>query len=129
MIGCNGAGEQIFGKFITSVGWDEFRKQEEATIYQLLNKDQVIIALGGGTLNKKMVEHVRLDSNCHGLWLDIPFETCWERIKNDTNRPLVLKGKESLYAIYLARCELYKHFQSVKSLHEIKQVILSGKAF
>ena len=43
------------------------------------------------------------------IFLNASFDTCYERIKNDSNRPLVVNNtKEQLKAIYDTRLPIYR---------------------
>jgi shikimate kinase len=102
------------GKYITDVGWEEFRRQENIAVSELLRGDSVVVALGGGTLNPDLVNKLKSMQECEVFWLDVPFETCWERIKDDENRPLRLQGKEKCESVYKERTTYFKQFKSFK---------------
>ena len=83
-----------------------FRKVEADSIGEI-SKDGGVIATGGGAmLNTKTAEFAR---NCGKvLFLDVDFETCYSRIKDDKNRPLVMNNtKEQLNQLYNLRKSIY----------------------
>lgn len=84
-----------------------FRDTETAIIGELAEKGAVI-ACGGGAMLKK--ENAEIASeNGIVIYIDIPFEVCYERISGDTNRPLVMNNtKEQLKEIYNGRVPVYK---------------------
>lgn len=84
-----------------------FRETETAVIGELAQKS-CVIACGGGAMLKK--ENADIASkNGVVVYIDIPFEVCYERISGDTNRPLVMNNtKEQLEEIYNGRVPIYK---------------------
>ena len=55
------------------------------------------------------------DSGSAVVFLDVPFETCYERIKDDTNRPIVVKStKEELEALYNSRRDVYLAHSTIR---------------
>ena len=77
-------------EIITQDGQAAFRELETLALRDVLQNPQAhVIALGGGTwmiaANRTMVALF----DCFTVWLDTPFEICWERISNSaTVRPL-----------------------------------------
>ena len=70
-----------------------FRKRESAVIEELVHKDNIVLATGGGAVlapqNREHLKHngvvVYLRANVHELW---------QRTRNDKNRPL-LQGRDA----------------------------------
>jgi shikimate kinase len=67
----------------------------------------VVIALGGGAItqpeNRRLIAQTGIS-----IWLDAPFELCWQRIQSDhTVRPLA-PNEEEARARYLQRLPLYQ---------------------
>ncbi len=84
-----------------------FREEEAKAVEALADKNNYVIACGGGTiLNDKSAETA---SKCGTvIFLDVPFELCYSRIKDDTNRPLVVNNsKDELHEIFIRRHEIY----------------------
>lgn len=82
-----------------------FRNLEAEAIKEL--KSGYIVATGGGTLlNENTAEYA--NANGVTVFLDAGFSVCYERIKNDTNRPLVVNNtKEQLEEIFEKRRPVY----------------------
>jgi len=84
-----------------------FRDTETAVIRELAEKN-CIIACGGGAMLKSENADIA-GKNGTVVYIDIPFEACYERISGDTNRPLVMNNsKEQLEEIYNGRVPVYK---------------------
>ena len=83
-----------------------FRQLEAECLKEL--EGGYVVATGGGTLiNDGTAEF----ANAHGVtvFLDAEFELCYGRIKNDTNRPLVMNNtEEQLRELFEKRREIYK---------------------
>lgn len=93
-------------KIFKEKGEEYFRRLEGECLKEL--EDGYVVATGGGTLiNKNTAEY----ANQYGItvFLDASFPVCYGRIKNDTNRPLVMNNtKEQLEDIFNKRKEIYK---------------------
>jgi shikimate kinase len=94
-------------------GWDYFRQRELQLLQaQLEQPDPMVMALGGGTLERAWPV-IERHPEVQVVYLEQEFEVCWERIKLDqVSRPLVALGHDSLRALYQTRVPLYQrsHF-------------------
>lgn len=102
--------EQI-KELIEVLGWEKFRLLEREGIEKFLKeKEKGIMALGGGAFNELLWQNYGNHPKIMFCYLYSSFEDCWERLNRDTQelRPLALKGKEDLRAIYEARLATYK---------------------
>lgn len=93
---------EIFERF----GEPHFRSLEAKYIRDL--SDGNVVATGGGALiNDSTAEFAR--GSGMTVYINTSFEVCYDRIKNDTNRPLVVKNtKEQLRELYDARDVIYR---------------------
>ena len=90
---------------------EPFFRQTEAEIVKSICGKIIVAACGGGAmLNKDTAEAAR-QSGSKIVFLDVPFEMCYERICGDTNRPIVMRStKEELETLYNQRRSVYlKH--------------------
>ena len=83
-----------------------FRQAEADSIGEISKQGGIIATGGGAMLNPKTAEFA------HGcgtvIFLDVPFEICYKRIKGDTNRPLVMNNtKKQLFELYNKRKIVY----------------------
>jgi len=93
-------------------GEDYFRKIEAETIKKLGGKRVVASCGGGALLNSETASHA-LESGIV-VYLEVPFETCYDRIKDDPNRPIAASStKEELEERYKKRHEIYKRNSTV----------------
>ena len=92
---------EIFEKF----GEPRFRELEAKYISEM--PDNSVVALGGGAIiNEKTAETAR--ANGRVVFLDARFETCYGRIKDDSNRPLAYNNpKEKVKELYDFRRPIY----------------------
>lgn len=90
-----------------------FRKVEVETVVEL-SKGNAIVGCGGGAmLNTTSAEVGRKSGQV--IFLDVPFNVCYKRIKGDTNRPIVMNNsKEQLQDIFNQRHEIYQANSSFK---------------
>ncbi|HEX8843449.1 MAG TPA: shikimate kinase [Pyrinomonadaceae bacterium] len=93
---------------IDEEGEQRFRELESQALSEALERTAAcVIALGGGTWtierNRALIaEHTR-----HTIWLDAPFELCWERIESENNvRPLA-RERERARQLYEERRRTY----------------------
>jgi shikimate kinase len=111
--------------FVEKSGWEEFRKKEQLKLKELLKGDNQFISLGGGTLNRELIEELLYDSNTFLIWLEADLEVCWERTKDDKSRPLLDKGKEEVMEIYKKRASLAQKIPIRISLDDTLPQIIS----
>lgn len=107
--------EKTVAEIFASKGETEFRKLETETIKELMEKDNIVIATGGGAvLNPLNVEEFH-KGNARIYFLDVPLPALQERLKNDKRRPLLQNGNrrevvENLYnerfSKYLNACDV-----------------------
>jgi len=100
-------------EIIEQSGEAEFRRIEGETLRHVLNEQSGdhttrVIALGGGAWTIKTNRDLigRLDGVT--VWLDAPFETCWQRIEAQVaTRPLA-SSREKAAILYQQRRTLYE---------------------
>lgn len=114
----------IFEKY----GEAYFRRLEQEVLNELLIQDELVISTGGGIITTPD-NRVALKNEI-SIYLEYPFETLYERIAGDSNRPLAT-SYESLKERFTSRLDLYEQSSQVrincqeKSINEITQEILT----
>ena len=90
-------------------GEEGFRRREQAMIEQLTERDNVVLATGGGVVLSES-NRSRLMSRGYCIYLDAPVELLVERTRRDRNRPLLTEGdpRDRLTAILEERDPLYR---------------------
>lgn len=84
-----------------------FRTVEAETVKSLCGKNTVVACGGGAMQNSETAETVRNNGGII-VYLNVPFDACYDRIKNDSNRPIVMNNtKEQLEEIYNNRHDVY----------------------
>jgi len=84
--------EQLVGQPITQIfaeaGEPEFRRLESQVLAELSAYKKLVIATGGGIV----LERLNWSYLQHGIvvWLDVPIEQIYTRLKSSTSRPLLL---------------------------------------
>lgn len=93
---------EIFDRY----GEPHFRELEAKYIREL--SGGYIVATGGGALINDSTARFARESGL-SVYINASFETCYSRIKGDTNRPLVMKNTpEQLRELYNTRSEIYR---------------------
>ncbi|HZS10358.1 MAG TPA: shikimate kinase [Blastocatellia bacterium] len=73
---------------IASDGEEKFRQIESEALREVARMGTAVIALGGGAILRAENREL-MSSRGISVWLDVPFEVCWQRIQQDENvRPL-----------------------------------------
>jgi shikimate kinase len=100
---------EIFAEY----GEEYFRNLEKEAVIELRNKNG-IIACGGGTMqNDENSKNAKETGEI--IFINQTFETCYDRIKDDTNRPLVVNNsKKQLEEIYNKRSGIYKKNSTIE---------------
>jgi len=86
-----------------------FRIEEEKEVLKSLEKNNCVIALGGGAfMNKTVRENVL--KKAMSIWLSVDIKTLNKRIKWNQKRPLLKEGnnQKKLAEIYTKRKDIYK---------------------
>lgn len=100
------------GEFIEKEGLLEFRSMELDCLKQVIrpknNSKITAIALGGGALGIQAWNLINGRADIRLIWLSTPFEICWDRIKNDSSRPLTRLGEEKMRELYEERLAFYQ---------------------
>lgn len=90
-----------------------FRQIEAETVKSLCGKKSVVSCGGGAMLNPVTAKFA--SENGAVVFLDVPFDTCYERIKDDANRPIAASStKQELLDRFNQRHEIYLANSSVR---------------
>ena len=113
------------GEIIQQDGEAAFREIETDALRASLEQKQArVIALGGGAWTIEANRRLVAEHDCLSVWLDAPFELCWERITSSakTTRPLA-PDCESARKLYESRRGSYElaqlHVDAKKGLSEM----------
>jgi shikimate kinase len=101
-------------ELIVTVGWEQFRSWEAEELSAWTAQTNFgVLALGGGAFNISTWNQYQEQKEVQFCWLDVPFETCWQRLQEDmgTNRPLLALGREHFYKLYQERLPVYARIQ------------------
>ena len=86
-----------------------FRMEEENEILKSLEKNNYVIALGGGAFMNKAVRENIL-KNAISIWLSVDIKTLNQRIKWNRKRPLLKEenNQKKITELYAGRKDIYK---------------------
>lgn len=103
-----------------------FRSLETQVLTRLALTKNTVVSLGGGTLDDP--ENYNIIKNTGTIvYLNLSFSSCYDRIKNDTNRPLVTRySKKELETLFNKRDENFKNFCSL-NYNADKSVLLCAR--
>ena len=89
-------------------GEDKFRTYETEKLKQIVLKDHIVCATGGGIVLEDSNYRILDQSFC--VYLDASLDTIYKRIENDNSRPLLSVGnkKDLMRDIFNEREERYK---------------------
>ena len=97
-------------EIIDAEGEARFREIESRALRDALAIDgPLVVSLGGGTWAAAANRELITQRGCVAVWLDAPFELCWQRIEAESakaGRPLA-RDIETARALYRARRETY----------------------
>ena len=115
-------------EIIAADGEAAFREVEARALQDILeNNEARVVALGGGAWTIEANRALVAGHDCLSVWLDAPFELCWERIRSNskTIRPLA-PNRESALRLYESRRASYLLAQlriAASAKKEIAEVI------
>ena len=109
----NDTSDQKLGELIKTKGMEWFRSEEKRILLEILKEKNIVIALGGGTLNQEIVDILASYKDLKGFWLSTDFDECYVRIAQDENRPLAQMSKRELLDLYSERENYYKTYERI----------------
>jgi shikimate kinase len=100
------------GRSISSIidedGEGKFRELETRALLDALRDEAVrVVALGGGTWTLERNRALIKEHDCLTVWLDAPFELCWERIMRESNARPLARDQRNTRQLYEARRSSY----------------------
>lgn len=114
---------EIFEKY----GESYFRKLENELLKSLTNTSNSIIATGGGMLINNNENAKIAKSNGIIIFLETPFELCWNRIKN-SSRPLIKnKNISEIKHLYEERQKQYRQISNIAILNNKSSIYCANK--
>lgn len=95
-------------KIFESKGEDQFRRCEEEVIEKLVERDNLVVATGGGALLSNR-NYELLENNAELVLLQASVEAIVDRVQGDETRPLLKSGspREKIEALLEARGSAY----------------------
>ena len=87
-------------------GEERFRAIELQAIQELLGREQIVIATGGGAFANAACAF-ELRARAFTIHLSCAFPEAWTRVTGQTGRPLVEKGESAMAALYAERKDKY----------------------
>ncbi|MDX6481139.1 MAG: shikimate kinase / 3-dehydroquinate synthase [Gaiellaceae bacterium] len=105
--------EAAAGKTIPKIFVDEGE-----TAFRMLEEETIVAALGGGAVTSPRVREALRDTLT--IWLDVDVDTCWERVKGNSRRPLA-QDEEAFRHLFEGRRRLYAEVADVvaKDVHDV----------
>jgi shikimate kinase len=89
-------------------GEGAFRELETLALRDVLHDRHVhVIALGGGTWVIPANRTIVALYDCLTVWLDTPFETCWQRIESAKTARPIAPDRETAKKRFDERCDFY----------------------
>ena len=90
-------------------GEERFRQIESAALRQAIEENRDgIIALGGGTWTMSGNRDAIRAAGMLTVWLDTPFEICWERIRISSDERPLARTEAEARALFASRREDYQ---------------------
>ncbi|HLL16527.1 MAG TPA: shikimate kinase [Pyrinomonadaceae bacterium] len=90
-------------------GEPRFRQIERDALGDILERDEArVVALGGGTWASAENRSLVAAHGCLTVWLDAPFELCWQRIEKSADARPLARERERARQLYEARRAAYE---------------------
>jgi shikimate kinase/3-dehydroquinate synthase len=94
---------------------------EGETAFRMLEEEMVLAALGGGAVTSPRIRAALRDTLT--IWLDVDVDTCWERVRNNSRRPLA-RDEAAFRRLYDERRALYAEVADVVA-KDVNDVVLA----
>jgi shikimate kinase len=96
-------------QLIVDEGEEAFRIIESDVLRELLESDNArVIALGGGAWIQEVNRNLINQYGYVSVWLDVPFEVCWDRIEASGDERPLGKTRAQAQALYERRRPIYE---------------------
>lgn len=96
-------------QIINNLGEEIFREIETAALEEVsILPSPKIYALGGGTFLSASNREILARAGIKSVWVDVPFEVCWERIIGEGDQRPLAKTKDSAEKLFAERREIYQ---------------------
>jgi len=120
-------------RIIEEDGEPAFREIETHALRDVLKPDDArVIALGGGAWTIAANRALVAQNHCLSVWLDAPFELCWERITSSGDKRPLAPDRESARKLYDSRRSGYQHAKlrvpqdRASATHDLVSAILNA---
>ena len=118
--------KRTIAEIFKSDGEQYFRKIEKKITLEVLQKNNLVISLGGGAFLNKSIRREVLSSSI-SIWLDLNVKNLYMRLKNIKKRPLLKAEKleETINKIYTERKKFYNqsNYKITTDLLEINKIV------
>jgi shikimate kinase len=95
-------------QIIDEDGETRFRERETSALCDVLEDDVArVVALGGGTWTIEQNRTLIAEQDGLTVWLDAPFELCWQRIRSGGHVRPFARDREQAQRLYDRRRPLY----------------------
>lgn len=85
-----------------------FRKIEESVCLEILDIENCVISLGGGSIINKSIRKA-INQNSYSIYLQVKINNLLDRLKSSKKRPLLSQNKkETLNNLYIERKSFYE---------------------
>jgi shikimate kinase len=96
------------GELIEQEGEAGFREIETRSLRRVLKAGTRVIALGGGAWTIPGNREYIAEAGCVSIWLDAPFEVCWDRIAAASGSRPLAPDHAKAKALYERRRSMYE---------------------
>ena len=110
-------------KIFEEKGEAHFRQLEVQLAQKLREEENVVISTGGGFVLSEAVQEAL--KGCQVVYLDVPFEICWKRIRFSDRSLVRSNSKKQLMELYKKRVQIYKAISTVqvKNHRDLKRTV------
>ena len=97
-------------RIIEEDGEQAFRKVETRVLREILKQNaSLVLALGGGAWTLLRNRELITSSGGIGVWLDAPFNLCWQRIAATNDERPLARTKQQAFSLYTGRRSAYAY--------------------
>jgi shikimate kinase len=118
-------------EIIEQDGEDRFRQIETELLGKVLEEESArVIAAGGGAWTIAANRQLIADHGAMTVWLDAPFELCWQRIATSREERPLARSREMAERLYAERRPIYELASTRVSVSEGESTaIVASKIF